>query len=299
MNGSSSSRIDVLAFGELLWDLLPHGKVLGGAPANFAFRLTSLGVPVAMVSKVGTDRLGDEALAQLAKLGVETRWVQRDADLSTGTVSVSIDERGNAKYVIHRDVAYDRIEITDELRRIAAQSRAVCFGSLIQRGEASARTLYEVLEAATGATKVVDINLRRECFSERSVRASLHAAHILKLNDEEVAVVGALLWGSARPTAEFCDAVIEEFDLEVCVVTRGAKGVYARQRGDVTVDVEGHDVAVVDTIGAGDAFTAGFMTKYLEGKSIRECCDFGNRLGARVAMTAGGMSVLPEVRAEK
>ena len=289
----SSGDGSVIAFGELLWDLLPTGRVLGGAPANFAYRLSRMGIPVSMVSRVGEDPLGAEALSTLGALGVDTRWIQLDSRNSTGTVDVIISPEGNARYTINPGVAYDFIETSDELLARAAQCSAFCFGTLIQRTEISRRTLYTLLECAHNATKILDVNLRKECWSRESVEASLRAADILKLNDDEVEVLSReLSLGTGAPD-DFAPRVIDRFNLAACLITRGARGVYARSSDGATFDIPGITVTVVDTIGSGDAFTAGFVGELLKGSPLESCCRYGNELGAAVAATKGGMSPVP------
>lgn len=281
----------VIAFGEILWDMLQSGAVLGGAPANFAYRIQSLGVPVVMVSRVGNDTLGIDALEFLSAAGMDTSLIQIDKQHHpTGTVQVSLDE-GNARYEFATKVAYENIQITDAVNEVAKSVDAICYGTLAQRGEVSRNSLYSLLEMVPDtALKVVDINLRVD-FTSEIVQTSLSHANILKLNSDEVEPVCSLL--GLPPDLDyrtFAETLIEKFSLSHVLVTRGAEGVYGRNSNGEEVDLPGYRVKVADTIGAGDAFTAGFVWKKLEGESFRECCDFGNRLGAIVAESTGGMA---------
>ena len=175
----------ILSYGETLWDMLPDGDVLGGAPFNFACRAGSLGDRAVMVSRLGRDDLGRKALDQIAALGMDAALIQLDEDLPTGTVRVSFDEKGVPDFYIVPDVAYDNIVMNAALGEAAASADCFCFGTLIQRAEASRRTLYELLEASPGSIKFLDMNLRKNCFSQETIAQSLQKADMLKLNDGE------------------------------------------------------------------------------------------------------------------
>ncbi len=283
---------NVLAYGEILWDLLPSGKVLGGAPANFAFRLSSFGVNVSMLSRVGDDALGREVIAELQKRGVSTDTIQIDPKNPTGTVEVTLSAKGAPSYVINKGVAYDFIEFTPELRTLAAEASVICYGTLVQREKQSRETLYKLLEAAPEATKLLDINLRKDCFSPETVSRSLEYADILKLNDEEVRPVAELLGIVVTGPEDFSKKIIQKFNISICLITKGERGVYARDSRGSQINIPGIAVSVVDTIGSGDAFTAGFLYCYLDGAPIERCCSFGNSVGAAVATTKGGMTAL-------
>jgi fructokinase len=280
----------VIAFGELLWDLLPSGAQLGGAPANFALRVQSLGLPVALVSRIGKDPLGEEALAILSHAGLDTSYIQVDDQAPTGSVQVTLDASGNASYSITKGVAYDFIQLPQPLKDLASKVDVICFGSLVQRAISSQTSLYDLLQLAPKATKIVDINLRKDCFTSETVEGSLRSADILKLNSDEVAPVCEMLGLPVLEPELFAGAMCERFSLSHVLVTRGADGVYGYKSDGEEVTIPGYKVAVVDTIGSGDAFTAGFVSKLLVGAPFGECCDFGNRLGAAVAQKKGGMS---------
>ena len=285
----SQSTGGVLASGELLWDVLPTGKLLGGAPANYCYRLRQLGVPARMISRVGTDALGDELLEQLAAKDFDLSLIQRDPSLPTGTVDVTLTPDGNPHFVIKTGVAYDNIEATPELLNAAKRARFICFGTLSQRSSKTREALYEMLSAATSATKFLDINLRRDCYNKETITSSLHHCDILKLNNSEVTVVSELLELGALAPSELASVMIKEFNISIVLVTLGEKGVYAVSKSGESISVSGISVAVDDTIGAGDAFSAGFTFKYLQGAPLEECCRFGNITGAMSAARAGGM----------
>jgi fructokinase len=299
MNSQASPN---LAFGELLWDVLHREStqyVLGGAPSNFAFRLSSLGYSTLPVSRVGEDPLGQRALQQLQAAGVDTRLIQRDLGFATGTVDVFF-KGGGHDFTIHPGVAYDHISLTEPLRIAAQETRLICFGSLIQRNEISRKTLEAVLALAPEAEKIVDINLRKNCYSLESVRWSIEHGTILKLNDEEALEISAMMQSQATEVPAIASELMERFpNLSACIVTRGPHGAYAISRNNERVDVPGHKVAVADTIGSGDSFTAGFAAKRLEQASFEECVRFGNALGALVATKPGGMCVVSHEEIEQ
>lgn len=281
---------EVLAIGEVLWDLLPSGKVLGGAPCNFAYRLSELGHSVAVVSRVGEDELGTELLSGLQKLGVPTQWMQRDPKNPTGVVEVELNEEGNPRYTIIPGVAYDFIEYTKELEELATLCKVICFGTLVQRSPITRDTLYRLLDKATGAERVLDINLRKECYNRETVEESLRRATILKLNRSEVTELYRLLGLKEGSSREFAETVMSKYAIHTCLITLGEEGVEAYNNKGEYVTVPAYKVSVVDSIGAGDSFTAGFVSKLLVGASLEECCRFGNITGALAATKKGGMS---------
>jgi len=280
----------VLAYGELLWVVLPSEAVLGGAPANFAYRLQSLGQPARVVSRIGRDELGDRAIEQLNRLGVDVSLIQRDEQYPTGSVDITLSAAGDASYIINTGVAYDHIRLTEELRTHARSCRALYFGSLIQRHEDSRQTLNTIIEEAGDAVKLLDLNLRRDCYTPSTVESSLRFADILKLNHQEAAVIAEMLGLTARSLPEFSEQIMKRFSIRICLITRAEQGVYARSADGQETTQGGYEASVVDTIGSGDSFTAAFLNAFLGGSSLEACCDAGNRLGALVAQRKGGMS---------
>lgn len=288
----------VLSFGEVLWDLLPDGAVLGGAPGNFAYRVNSLGDRALMVSRLGRDTLGDRAWDLLGELGMDRTFIQRDDHLPTGTVTITMDEDRNHDFVIHPDVAYDAIESTDGLLGAATEADCLCFGTLVQRGAKSRETLRRLLvatrprEGTTGCLKVLDINFRKDCYSPDVVRSSLGWADVLKLNDDEVVELSGMLGLPRTGIPEFCDRILGNEALgtkalHCCVVTLGSRGSFARAVEGPATYVPGYEVELVDSCGSGDAFTAGFVHLMLRDRPLEECCRLGNALGALVASQAG------------
>jgi fructokinase len=277
----------VLAFGELLWDVFPNGEVLGGAPANFCYRVNGLGHDGWLVTRLGKDDRGKRAAEVVRANGMSLNYVQWDEKYPTGSVPVELDATGSPTFTILPNVAYDQIEITSELLALATMADCICFGTLIQRAETSRRTLQAMLDAAPQALKVLDLNLRKDCYTEDTIAGSLARADVLKLNEGEAEIL-ARMFGLPDAFASFAPAAVEQWDLTVCVVTLGAKGVVAANDRGEFAQRPGHKVNVVDTIGAGDAFTAGFLHCHFEGRPLEACCDFANALGALVSETRGG-----------
>jgi fructokinase len=284
------SKLTVLAFGEVLWDMLPTGKILGGAPANFAFRLAQEGFDVKLISRVGKDELGTELVSELAQRKIDLSLLQYDSLVPTGTVPVTINEEGNPSFTITENVAYDFIQLTEALSEAAKTSSMICFGTLVQRSPATRETLYSILGFFADRPRLLDINLRKGCYSDETILQSLRKCSIVKLNGQEVEVVAKLLGIDGSDLKLFAKNLLSHIDnIDLCLITLGEQGVFAAARDGKTVSVPGYKVSVADTIGAGDSFTAGFVAKFLAKKSLEECCEYGNRLGALAATKQGGM----------
>ena len=277
----------MVAFGETLWDLLPDGWVLGGAPFNFAYRVNSLGDRGAVVTRLGRDDLGRQAVQQMRAMGMELAHVQWDDALPTGTVQISFDAQGEPDYYIVPDVAYDRIELTDALLDVAASADCICFGTLSQRAETSRGTLQRLLSAAEGPLKLLDINLRKHCYSRETVTESLQHADILRLNDGEVRLLSGLLGVMHTTVSGFADEIMRRWELAYCVTTLGERGAFMASREGAKAYVPGCKVEVVDPCGSGDAFTAACIHGLLQGRPMVDCLEAGNALGAMVAAQRG------------
>lgn len=295
----------IVSFGEALWDLLPEGRRLGGAPLNFAYRCKELGCHSYMVSGLGDDTLGREARERIVGLGLDDRYIRTVPGVPTGTVEVYFDEFRNPDYTIIPNVAYDRITMTDELLELVSGADALCFGTLAQRSETSRRCLEKLLGAFRGRHLLLDLNLRKECYTEAIVRTSIDRADILKLNEEEADYLlgifglgapvpaetgqsGGKETGALRLAAE----IKEAGNLDYCVVTLGPRGAVVAW-ADGSEYVPGHAVELADPLGAGDAFTAGFLTALLEGVGPGEAAGRGNRLGSIVAGLPGAAEPVP------
>jgi fructokinase len=286
----------VLGIGELLWDLLPDGAQLGGAPANYTVMAGRLGNQATILSRIGEDELGRRALAVLAPFPVDCGSLQADANEATGRVTVTLED-GQPSYTIHQPVAWDFFELSDEWKSEAARADAVCFGSLAQRSARSRDTIH----ALVGATRpechrIFDVNLRAPFFDAEIVRESLNLASVMKMNDLEVPQVLALLGLRATESLrEGAERLIGEFpNLRLVAITRGGEGSL------LVTPAEWHEhpgvpTKVADTIGAGDAFTAALTHYLLRGASLAVLNEAGNRWGSYVASQHGAM---PEIGAD-
>ncbi|MCP4623779.1 MAG: carbohydrate kinase [bacterium] len=278
----------IVSFGEALWDLLPTGPVLGGAPLNFAYRANSLGRRSIIFSRLGRDDLGQKAREQIVSLGMNDTCLQLDNTYPTGTVEIYFDEDKNPDYTIIENVAYDNIEFSDNLENIVKGADCLCFGTLAQRSHISRRTLRNLLSKFSGKFKLLDINLRKNCYSDETIESSLEQANILKLNDEELAVlvdVYGLQGDSAIPSQ--AERLLKRAGLEYCVVTVGERGAFALSIVGEKIYSPGYKVHLVDPCGSGDGFAAGFIHSLLNGHPLGEACRLGNALGAMVARQEG------------
>lgn len=282
----------ILAYGEVLWDLLPDRSILGGAPFNFAFRVNSLGDQGLFVSSLGADKLGDKALDKVQALGLNTSLLQRNADFPMGTVDVSFDEHHNPDYVINPDVAYDHIKITDALLHAATHSECLCFGTLIQRAPGSRETLCRLVDAMPHAIKFLDINLRKKCYSKETILYSLEQANILKLNNDEVHQLENILGITPDSYSAFCEKMLAEFNLDYVLVTFGERGAFAKSSNGEEVYTPGYKIKLADSLGSGDAFSAAFVHSILNDSSMHAACELGNALGALVATKHGATAVI-------
>ena len=277
--------------GEALWDCLPEGRKLGGAPANFAYHVGQFGWKTVVVSAIGNDPLGDEILERLADVNLEHKIVR--VPFPTGTVQVTLSGDGIPAYEICENVAWDNIPWSDELEALAKRTKAVCFGSLAQRNPVSRNTILRFLGTMDADTeRIYDINLRQSFYSLEVIEESLKRATILKLNDEEIEVVKALLQITGEPEA-VCRQLIAKYEsLRMVIVTCGATGSYVFT-ADETSWVDTPKVTVADTVGAGDSFTATFAANILKGKSVKEAHNLAVQVSAFVCTQNGAMPVLP------
>jgi fructokinase len=277
----------VVGLGELLWDLLPTGKQLGGAPANFAYISSLFGNRGTVASRVGADALGDEALERLATLSLEDACVQRDQPHATGTVGVEIDRHGQPTFTIFENVAWDHLEWTAAWQKLAAEADVVCFGSLAQRSEQSRNTILTFLKATReDALRIFDVNLRQNYFSREVLTGSLALADVAKLNDAELPVVLASCGLPVRNELENARVLREVFDLDLVCVTRGVHGSLLVNESETHAH-PGYRVTVTDTIGAGDAFTAALAHHFAQGESLPTINRIANRVGSWVASLPG------------
>jgi fructokinase len=280
---------EVLCVGEILWDALPAGLFLGGAPFNVACHLSATGVQVAMVSRVGADRLGDEAVRRARDYGVATDLVQVDPHLPTGLVRATIDESGEATYVIVDGVAWDAIQPHETLLARAENAVAIVFGSLAQRHATTRQTIERLWESR--ALMVFDLNLRPPHEDRDVIRRSLERADVVKVNSEELRQL-ASWFGLPSGDRESASALSRLFSCPVVCVTRGRGGA-ALWRDDTWTEHPGFEVEVRDTVGAGDAFLASLLAGLLAGADNETLLKAANRAGADVAAQSGALPLAP------
>lgn len=298
----TANTYSVVGLGEVLWDLFPEGKQLGGAPANFAYMANLLGDRGIIASRVGADTLGDEARAKLTSLGLDTSFLQLDSAHPTGTVNVTLDREGRPSYEITDPVAWDFLAWEREWQSLAQQADAVCFGSLAQRSSSSRETIRAFLGALRpGAARIFDVNLRQAFYSAETIAASVKLADIIKLNHEELPRVMQLLGLAQDDDASSAERLLRACGAKLVCVTRGANGSLLAGRNERD-EHPGFRVPVADTVGAGDAFTAALVHHFLRGTSLAAMNEAANRMGAWVVSRAGATpppdpAVVHQVRA--
>lgn len=283
----------IVGIGEVLWDMLPAGRQLGGAPANFTYHASALGADTLLISRVGKDDLGRETLERLTKLGVPTECVEVDDKIPTGTVGVTVAADGQPHYQIHENVAWDAIRGEDAARRAVAAADAVCFGSLAQRSETSRDTIQALVASAPAkALRIFDINLRQHYYSHSTIEESLALANVLKVNDAELPRLAEMfgLTGDARSQIH---QLAERHSLRAVAYTRGGNGSLLCAGGRWS-DHPGIATTVVDTIGAGDSFTAAMTLGLLAGWELDRINDHANRVAAFVCSYTGATPTLPD-----
>jgi fructokinase len=282
----------VVGLGEVLWDLLPSGRQLGGAPANFAFHAQSLGADARVVSCVGADPLGDGILQHLNDLGLSTENVVVDLVNPTGTVSVELDSDGTPSYVIHKNVAWDFLPLRPKMLSLASEADAVCFGSLGQRSPIARDTISEFLAATRfDCLRIFDINLRQHFFNFDIIESGLNAAKVLKLNDEELPVIAKMLsiQGSEE---EMLMSLCRRYGLQLVALTKGAAGSILFTTEQCSVR-KGEPVEVVDAVGAGDAFTAALAMGLLAELDLETIHTRAARIARFVCTQHGATPKLP------
>jgi fructokinase len=278
----------VVGIGELLWDMLPAGKQLGGAPANFIYHAGILGAEAYTVSTVGNDASGREILDLLDNLKVSKKFIGVDNEHITGTVSVSLDKNGVPSYIIHKNVAWDFIPFNDDLITLARKADAICFGSLAQRSQVSANSIISFLKALKkDCLKIYDINLRQNFYTTELITASLKLSDILKLNDEELRIISNLLSinGSEK---ELLKQILKTYNLRLIALTKGAEGSILISEKEYS-EIKAPAIKIVDTVGAGDSFTAALTMGLLKGHSIGIVHNHANSLAGYVCSKAGAM----------
>ena len=296
----------IVGLGEILFDCLPDGKKLGGAPANFAYHVSNFGLNGLAVSAIGRDEDGEQIKAELSPRGLAFHL--EEVDFPTGTVKVTLSGNGVPQYDICQGVAYDNIPWTPQIEEIAKNSRGVCFGSLAQRNAVSRKTIHNFLDtmAPVGTLKVFDINLRQNWYSREIIEESLVRCNVLKLNDEEIGILCNLLeTGKVRQPSEDsplqlvefedqCRGIMHKYDIEMIILTCGVHGSYVLYEDGKVSYQETPRVKVADTVGAGDSFTGTFVANLLQGKPVVEAHEKAVKVSAFVCTQNGAMPTVPQ-----
>ncbi len=303
----------IAAFGEILWDMLPSGKQLGGAPGNFAYHSHVLGSDVMVISQVGNDVLGREITAELNKRNIPVDFIGIDLERPTGTVEVELDRMGHPAYQIIEDVVWDGIKPSRAAFLYATEVDAICFGSLAMRGEENRVSFSSLINGVPGrALRVLDLNLREPFYTEKTLRSLLSVCNVLKLNDDELIILAGILNKEFRPETffdeggaetvtlssgarAFIDSLIDYYSLKYCILTCGAKGSFLLDGSGILSRLESTPVKVASTVGAGDAFTAVCVNGFLNGDDPVEIHRRAVRYAAYVCTQPGAMPpVTPE-----
>lgn len=294
-NNNSENMSDIIVgMGEALWDVLPEGKKIGGAPANFAYHASQFGFDSRVVSAIGNDSLGYEIIDVFKEKKLKGH-IER-VDYPTGTVQVSLDAQGVPCYEIKEGVAWDNLPFTEELELLAKNTHAVCFGSLAQRSKVSRATIKSFLDAMPeddGQLKIFDINLRQEFYTKEVIRDSCRRCNVLKINEEELVTISRMFGYPGIDLQDKCWILLAKYNLKMLILTCGINGSYVFTPGVISFQ-EAPKVKVADTVGAGDSFTAAFCVSILKGKSVPEAHKIAVDVSAFVCTQSGAMPELPQ-----
>lgn len=283
----------VVGMGEALWDVLPEGKKIGGAPANFAYHVSQFGLPSCVVSAIGDDALGKEIIENFTSKGLDQ--LIEEVPYPTGTVQVEIDQTGIPLYDIKENVAWDNIPYTEHLDALAKRTKAVCFGSLAQRNVVSRETINHFLDTMPkddDSLIVFDVNLRQGFYNKEILCKSMQNCNILKINDEELITVSRMFGYPGIDLQDKCWILLGKYNLKMLILTCGINGSYVFTPGNVSFQPT-PKVEVADTVGAGDSFTAAFIASILKGKSVTEAHSIAVKTSAFVCTQKGAMPILP------
>jgi fructokinase len=278
----------VLSFGEIVWDIIEGKEYLGGAPLNFIAYMSHLGAEASMLSRLGMDDLGKRAFDAVETHGVGTSFIQWDSAIGTGTVDVTL-ENGQPDYIINTDKAYDYISFEEAKPLLESTAFDILyFGTLVQRNATSAATLSSIIDQYRFKEIFYDVNLRKDCFSKSIIEASLKKCTILKLNEEELGVIGSYFFDGEMDIETFCNKISDTFQIHTIIVTAGKHGSYIFTKV-AFVHIPVVPVEVVDAVGAGDSFSAAFLFKFYHKKDPIDAAKFANRIGAMVASSNGAI----------
>ena len=283
----------IVGLGEALWDVLPEGKKLGGAPANFAYHAGQFGLDTIAISALGDDALAEETIEALKEHSLN--YLMPRVPYPTGTVQVTLAEGGIPTYDIKEGVAWDNIPYTDEMAEIAKSARAVCFGSLAQRNKVSRENIRKFLaDTPADCLKICDINLRQQFYSKEILEDSFRLCNILKINDEELVVVNRMFGYDGLDMRQACEKMVQDYGLKMLVLTCGTNGSYVFTDDGLTSFQDTPKVEVADTVGAGDSFTGSFCACILNGKPVQEAHKTAVQVSAFVCTQNGAMPVIPD-----
>ena len=282
----------IVGLGEVLWDCLPNGSKLGGAPANFAYHTSQFGFEAYAVSALGNDALGDQTVKEFDEK--QLRYIMPRVAYPTGTVQVTLDQQGVPTYDIKQGVAWDNIPFTPEVEALAKRTDCVCFGSLAQRSEVSRTTINRFIDAMPNdSLKIFDINLRQNFYTKEIIQDSLRKCDILKINDEELVTIGRLFNYPGLDMENKCWLILGKYNLKMLVLTCGTNGSYVFAPAEKSFQPTPH-VDVVDTVGAGDSFTGSFAAAILSGMPLADAHRLAVEVSAYVCTQQGAMPRLPQ-----
>jgi fructokinase len=282
----------IVGLGEALWDVLPDGKKLGGAPANFAYHAAQFGLDTIAISALGEDKLAEETIDALKEHNLN--YLMPRVPYPTGTVQVTLTGDGIPTYDIKENVAWDNIPLTDEMLEVAKNARAVCFGSLAQRNVVSRENIHKFLDATPDdCVKIFDINLRQQFYTKEVIKESLKRCNILKINDEELVLIGRMFGYPGLDIENKCWLILGKYNLDMLVLTCGTNGSYVFTPGQMSFQ-ETPKVEVADTVGAGDSFTGSFVGSILNGKPVPEAHKTAVQVSAFVCTQNGAMPEVPD-----
>lgn len=283
-------RKKIVAFGEVVWDILPNGKVLGGTPSNMVFRCNSFGEDGHLLSRVGTDELGGEALQRLKELGISTANVQIDSEFHTGTVNITFDDKNEPVFDVTPDVAFDHIEFSTEALKLVRDADCLFFGLLPQRFGISKNTIRELIKESPSSIKFFDLKLFQHFFNRNVVEYLLNAAHIVRIKEKEINFLSEQLGLKNGDLTQFGEQLVEKYNVDIVLITRGSKGVFAYHNKLGAFYDKGYQIEMKDNIGSGMAFAAGFLHFILQGEPFQDALNFGNAAGALNATRTGATS---------
>lgn len=287
-------RTTVIGFGEILWDCFPDQRRPGGAPANFAYHVRQLGLGGVVCSRVGEDDLGDELVQYISDHGLSDEFVQRDPNHETGRVKIEFLD-GQPQYTFVEDAAWDHLEVTDAARSLFQQANVVCFGTLGQRSPVSRESIQQCIALVSqSCLKVYDVNLRRPWFDRSWIEESLRAANLVKLNEDEATELAAMFDYKSEQPETIVRELQEQFDVDLVCVTRGSAGCLLANRQEL-VELPGRKADVVDTVGAGDSFTAALVYARLNNWELERSARFASELARHVVGKPGAMPQLDAV----